>query len=225
MVTVIPSCSHCCSIDDDIKNLPIEFSLSAKPLQLKKGDSNVDVKSCLPQGLIGQFYMCYSKNLSDLEKLEVDPQHCCYCSREGSEDCVKIFPNWNLTDAGSSVTKCYLSLMTVNETDAGYYQCRLSLVESNNHYRNCKLRYGDITNVSISNHSPSPSPSPTDHSNTNIVGEWIHSHVAVTVIVIAIIVGVIVITLTTIGYCVYKKRKTKRSDGNMQPTLYSYNSI
>ena len=209
VVTVIPSCSHCCTIDNDIKNLHIDFSLSAKPLQLKKGDTNVDVKSCLPQGLTGQFYMCYSKNLSNLKKLEVDAQHCCYCSREGSEDCVKIFPNWNLTDAGSSVTKCYLSLMTVNETDAGYYQCRLSLVESNNYYRNCKLRYGDITYVSVSNHS---------HSNTNI-GDWIHGHVTITcVIVIFSVVFVIVITWMMIGYCVYKKRKTRRNYGNMIPT-------
>ena len=103
--------------------------------------------------------------------------------------------------------------MTVNETDAGYYQCRLSLVESNNHYRNCKLRYGDITYVSVSNHS---------HSNTNI-GDWIHGHVTITcVIVIFSAVFVIVITWMTIGYCVYKKRKTRRNYGNMIPT---YNSM
>ena len=201
------------SLGDDIKNQNIHFSLSVEPLQLKEGDTNVAVKSCSPERPIGKFYMCYSKNLSDLEKLKVDAQHCCYCSWEASEDCMKIFPNWNLTDAGSSVFKCYLSLLTVNETDAGYYQCRLSLVESNDDYRNCTLRYGDITEVSVSNSHPTSSPN---------IGDWIHTHVAATVlIIIAVIVGVIVITLSTI-YCVYKESRTSRSNGN---TLATYNCM
>ena len=228
---------YCHSLGDDIKNQHIPFSLSVEPLQLREGDTSVAVKSCSPEILIGNFYMCYSKNLSDLEKLEVDAQHCCYCSREASEDCMKIFPNWNLTDAGSSVYKCYLSLLTVNETDTGYYQCRLSLVESNNDYRNCMLRYGDITEVSVSNPHPSPnpnstpshipspspslspslspSPSPTspiptaaDHSN---IGDWIHTHdvaIIIGIIISVVVVAAIVITLTT--YRIYKRKKNKR---------------
>ena len=224
------------SLDNDIKNLHIPFTLSVDLLQLKINDTNVAVKSCAPDSPISKFYMCYSKNLTDLEKLEVDTQHCCYCSREASSDCMKLFPNWNLTDAGSSVFKCYLSLLTVNDNDAGYYQCRLSLVETNNDYRDCMLRFGNITEVSVSNPNPSPSPSPSfssslkptpsissspvspspaDHS----IGHWIHTHVAVTCVIVVLIlvvitVGVVGIVLVTLKVAHHVYKSTSTSGGN-----------
>ena len=217
------------SLGYDIKNLHIHFTLSIQSLQLKKGVTNVAVKNCAPDSPIGKFYMCYSKNLTDLEKLEVDAQHCCYCSSEASLDCMKLFPNWNLTDAGSSVFKCYLSLLTITDTDTGYYQCRLSLVETDNDYRNCMLRFGDITKLSVSNPTPSPSPvpnpspRPADHHSNRNAGHWIHTHVAITCVIVGtIIAGIVAIILVIlkVAHHVYMK-PTRTSGGNMLDCMHA----
>ena len=201
-----------------MKDLPIPFNLSVDTVQVKKGDTDVSIKNCSIDLPIGTFYMCYSKNLSDLEKLQVDDQRCCYCSEEGSKECKKKFPNWKLTitDTSLSATKCYLSLLTVSERDLGHYQCRLNIQGRYPGYDGCKLRYGHITNVSVSN-------PPSNHNSHSNISHWLHNNVAIgVVIIIAVILGVIVVTMTTV-YCIKKRRVTSSiSSGKM---LYIHNYI
>ena len=163
-----------------------------------RGNTNVTVKNCSLHIPIGRFYMCFSKNLSGLEKIEVDDQQCCYCSREGAKDCMKRFPNWYL-DYMDSSPKCYLTLMTVNDSDNGHYQCRISSDD-----KNCKFRYGYITDLSVSN------PSPGDHKSSRSISTWIHSHISITCVIASIIVIIIIVGVISIStYCICKKKRSQ----------------
>ena len=178
-----------------------------KPLQLKRGNTNVIVKNCSLDIPIGTFYICYSKTLSGLEKIEVDDQRCCYCSREGADDCMKRFPNWHL-DYIDSPSKCYLTLLTVNDSDNGHYQCRIP-------YNICKLRYGYITNLSMYN------PIPGNHKSSTSISSWIHNHVAITSVIALIIVIIVgVIPISTYCICTKSRSITIRSGSK-----YSYDNF
>lgn len=70
--------------------------MSVSPLHLKEGASDATVVSCSSDTYIGDFYICYSKNLNELDKLDMDDRQCCYCSNEASDDCSQKFPNWKI---------------------------------------------------------------------------------------------------------------------------------
>ena len=149
---------YVCNCIDHDKQPLIYFNLSVTPRQLKKGASNATVIDCSSDSYIGDFYICYSKNLSDLERLEVDDKQCCFCSREGSTDCMKKFPNWKLeyTERQHRST-CLTNLHDVTEDDSGYYQCRV--YDAANYP--CKRRYGNIYGYNVSTYH-------NDHSSSTI---------------------------------------------------------
>lgn len=119
-----------------------------------EGTSDFNVQTCSDNENIGIFYVCYSKNLSELEKLNVDNQHCCYCSEKAVlTNCSQRFPNWKIDLAGGHKSFCRVTLREVTKNDSGYYQCRVYDVD----YYPCKHRNGYTYNysVSISDHSSS----------------------------------------------------------------------
>jgi len=160
---------------------------------MKQGANDFVAKECSSgSAYIGTFYICYSKNLTDLKKLNVDDEHCCYCSKEALTSCSQRFPNWKLhLEEGDK--SCHVTLQEVTENDSGYYQCRVYDVAN----YPCKRRYGNIYNysVSTSNHSLS-NQSPFSVS---------------TIILIAVISGVtgiliIIVILTIVIIKLYRKR-------------------
>ena len=113
---------------------------------MEEGISDATVISCSSDTYIGDFYICYSKNLGVLEKLDVDNRQCCLCSNEASDECNQKFPNWRIeyTERQNKST-CLLKLRDVIEEDSGFYQCRVyELIK-----HPCKRRYGTTYNCSI----------------------------------------------------------------------------
>ena len=162
----------------------IYFNLSVTPGQLKEGASNITVITCLSDSDIGNFYICYSKYLSDLGRLEVDDKHCCYCSREGSIDCMKNFPNWKLeyAERGHRST-CLTKLQNVTEDDAGFYQCRVYDVTN----YPCKRRYGNIYGYNVSTYHNDYSSS-TIHFNGVALAFVIIFAISVTLIILIVVI-------------------------------------
>ena len=146
---------------------------------MKEGTSDATVISCSSDTHIGDFYICYSKNLSVLEKLDVDNRQCCLCSNEASDDCNQKFPNWKIeyTERQNKST-CLLKLRNVIEEDSGFYQCRV--YELFKHP--CKRRYGTTYNCSVSATS-----SISNHSKSLII-VYVLAGIA-TVIIIMIIIS------------------------------------
>ena len=120
--------------------------MSISSLHLKKGISDATVISCSSDAYIGDFYICYSKNLGVLKKLDVDNRQCCLCSNEASYECNQKFPNWRVeyTERQNKST-CLLKLRNVIEEDSGFYQCRVyELIK-----HPCKRRYGTTYNCTV----------------------------------------------------------------------------
>ena len=141
-----------CYVDHDKPPL-IYFNLSVTPDVLEEGASNVTVITCSSDSLIGQFYICHSKNLSGLGRLDVDDEDCCFCLREGSINCTEKFPGWKLEYADEAHRSiCRAKLQRVTEDNYGFYQCRIY----DTNYP-CKGRYGNIHGYNISSHHPSSS--------------------------------------------------------------------
>ena len=172
----------------------IYFNLSVTPYQLKEGASDAPVITCSSDAYIGDFYVCYSRNISGLERLQVDDKQCCYCSREGSIDCMKKFPNWKLEYAeGGHRSTCLAKLQNVTNDDAGFYQCRVYDVTN----YPCKRRYGNIYGYNVSAQR-------NEHSSSVI-----HLHGAALAFVIVFAVSVTLIAVIfTMGLLYRRYRKT-----------------
>ena len=137
-------------VDDNLPPPVISFNLSVTPVELKKGANDVTAISCLSNSYVGDFSICYSKNLSDLQRLAVNDQHCCYCSSVATSECSQKFPNWKLiitpVEQVDQQFNCHAVLKSVAEDDAGFYQCRVYDLSK----YPCNRRYGDLYNYSIS---------------------------------------------------------------------------
>ena len=134
----------------------ISFNLSLTPIQLTEGVRNATVISCSSNSYVGNFSICHSKNLTNLQRLAVDDEDCCFCSPSG--DCDEKFPNWKLDIELTVVGEkdqfnCLIKLMNVAEDDSGFYQCRVYHLEN----YPCQRRYGSIYNFSVSKQDSSPS--------------------------------------------------------------------
>lgn len=158
----------------------IYFNQSAIPLQLKEGTSDVILVTCETDTNIGSFYICYSNNLHELERLEISNSQCCYCSSEASDICKKNFPNWHVEHTETDYrSTCLVKLRNVAKDDSGFYQCRVF------HFNYpCKRRYGNIYNCSVSTSDNSPS------SKLNFIGLIIIACVTITFIVLIILAGI-----------------------------------
>ena len=164
---------------------------------MKEGISDATVISCSSDTYIGDFYICYSKNLSVLEKLEVDNRRCCYCSNEASDDCNQKFPNWKIeyTERQNKST-CLLKLRDVIKEDSGFYQCRVyELIK-----HPCKRRYGTTYNCSVS------------ATSSNHTKSQQSTMIAVSIIAGIATVGISIVGIVIVGIGLYGwKRKNSQS--------------
>jgi len=179
----------------------VPFSTNSTTLhRLQNGDTNTFVISCTSNGInIGDFYICYANHSTDLAGLDVD--NCCYCSEIGAQSCSARMPNWKL-EFRYSTCKLYLSKVSTNDT--GFYQCRVY----NDRLFQCKYRYGNITNITVSQHAG---------SQHDILGKY---HTAV------ISAGIVLISLVVIVIsCVvwkYKQRSRWRHQSMSAWLLYMH---
>ena len=196
-------CYFMLCVDDDLPPPIISFNPSVTPVELKKGANNITAISCLSNPYVGDFYICYSKNLSDLQRLAVNDEHCCYCSSIAISECSQKFPNWKIIITPVEQIQidqqfnCHAVLKSVTEDDVGFYQCR----EYDLRYYPCNRRYGYIYNYSISTSN--------DDSSSN-------SHFSVLVIaifgVLAALFTIIMTIMITFGVIVaYRKCRKPRS--------------
>ena len=174
---------------DPTPPIAVRFNLSITPVELKKGANDVTVISCSSNLPVGDFYICYSKNLSDLQRLAVNDEHCCYCSSVATPKCGQKFPNWKLMiDVVEQINQvnCHAVLKNVTEDDAGFYQCR---VYDLCNYP-CKRRYGDLYNYSIS--TCNDDSSSTSHFSVPDIAIYCSSVALLVIIIIIITLGVII---------------------------------
>ena len=165
-------------------SLPIPFNLSISPLHLKEETRDAVVINCSSDTYIGDYYICYSKNLNELEKLDIDDRHCCYCSNEASDDCIQKFSNWKIEYAErQNASTCLLNLRDVTKNDSGFYQCRVyELIKYP-----CKRRYGTTYNCSVSATSNND-PNALSMVWCIVIGCAVTAFIIITVIVIVIVI-------------------------------------
>ena len=174
----------------------ISFNLSLTPIQLTEGARNATVISCSSNSYVGNFSICHSKNLTNLQRLAVDDEDCCFCSPSG--DCDEKFPNWKLDIKLTVVGEkdqfnCLVKLVNVTEDDSGFYQCRVFHLEN----YPCQRRYGSIYNFSVSKQESSTST--TTH----------HYYLIPSIATPSIFV--FIITLVLLALFLYWKRKKPQS--------------
>ena len=180
----------------------ISFNLSLTPVQLTEGARDATVISCSSSNsYVGDFSICHSKNLTNLQRLAVDDEDCCFCSRAALSDCSKKFPNWKLelSPVGRiDQCNCLAKLKNVAEDDSGFYQCRVYDLEN----YPCQRRYGSIYNFSVSKQESSTSTA--THPDY------------LTIAVIAMFgTGVIVFIVTLVPLALILCRKHKKSHSSL----------
>ena len=178
----------------DLPGPLISFNLSLTPAELKKGANNVTVITCSSSSYVGGFSICYSKNLSDLQRLAVKEEQCCYCSSIGADKCNKMFPNWDLTITPVEQTNqlnCDAVLKNVTEADVGFYQCRVYDVY---HYP-CQRRFERIYNYSISTANNNDHSSSKGHFSVPDIDIYIG---------VAVVFLITIVTIVTFGIICWK---------------------
>ena len=174
----------------DLPGPLISFNLSLTPAELKKGANNVTVITCSSSSYVGDFYICYSKNLSDLQRLAVNDEHCCYCSSIGAYECGQKFPNWNLTITSVEQIdqfNCDAVLKNVTEDDVGFYQCRVYDLYN----YPCKRRFEVIYNYSISTTTNNDHSSSNGHFSVPDIAIYGAVAVALLITIVIVIIGII----------------------------------
>lgn len=186
------NCFNCLDHND---SQPVPFNMSVLPLYLEEGANDATVISCSSDTYIGDFYVCYSKNLDKLEKLDIDNRHCCYCSNEASDNCIQKFRNWKtLYTKRQNTSTCLLNLQHATEEDSGFYQCRVyELIK-----HPCKRHYGTTYNLSVSA-KPSNDSKPHAHS------------VVIIVSIVSVISGLLVIFIACAVICFVHKQRSRAS--------------
>ena len=185
----------------------VTFDLSVTPRELKKGDNNVTVITCSSNTQVGGFYVCYSKNLSDLQRLAVNDEHCCYCSSIGAYECGQKFPNWNLIITPVEQIdqlNCDAVLKNVTEDDVGYYQCRVYDVY---HYP-CQRRFEGIYNYSISTTNNNDHSSSKAHFSVQDIAIYGGVAVALLITIVIVIIGIITWRYRNSRHSIYSKLAT-----------------
>ena len=138
--------------------------------------------------------------MSDLAGLDVNDEHCCYCSDVGAQNCKVKMPNWRLKYTDST---CRLYLRRVTMSDVGFYQCRVFNID----YYPCKYRYGNLISVSVD--------------------DWISEHVTIflLIVVVAVLFSVVIISGTSYLICQkYRKQSYRELDQSMSVLFSVANS-
>ena len=195
----------------------ISFDLSLTPIQLTEGARDATVISCSSSNsYVGDFSICHSKNLTNLQRLAVGDEDCCFCSTTALGDCSKKFPNWKLELTQVDwidQLNCLVKLMNIAEDDSGFYQCRVYDLKN----YPCQRRYGSIYNFSVSKQDSSPSTTHRDY--------LIYAIAAPSIFVLIIVFIVTIVLLALILYRKYKKSHSSHNWEQSKQLCHAYNDI